>query len=271
MKPFGPVDNGHAAPLRPRLPHGRVARRRGEPVPHRGRLLAVGRRDRRGHALLHGAARLDVIAGGIAQPGDTKFDLEATVGDEVYGDPVEQVPRREGAHEEVHVHGDDRTVPTPGRTTSAPPYDHAIGGTVAHTDRNLLRRVVGVARLSRASTGDVVEPEQLDRGLARRAARRRSALPSLARARPAASTSSSAFTGTTATPSASPTIQSPSCTSTSPTSAWPPMRPGCSLVAPRNAIIDENTGKPCASSALDVADAAVDHQTGDARDSRRRS
>ena len=41
-------------------------------------------------------------------------------------------------------------------------------------------------------------------------------------------------------------------------------RPGCSFVAPRNAIIVENTGKPCASSALDVADAAVDHETDDA-------
>ena len=73
----------------------------------------------------------------------------------------------------------------------------------------------------------------------------------------------SAF-GTTVTPSASATIQSPSCTSTSPTTDWPPIRPGCSFVAPRNAIIDENAGKPCASSALDVADAAVDHETDDA-------
>ena len=49
-----------------------------------------------------------------------------------------------------------------------------------------------------------------------------------------------------------------------PRSSWPPTRPGCSLVAPRNAIIEENTGKPWASSALDVADAAVDHETDDA-------
>ena len=44
------------APLRPRLQVGDVARRRGEPVPHRSRLLAVGRRHRRGHAGLRGAA-----------------------------------------------------------------------------------------------------------------------------------------------------------------------------------------------------------------------
>src|SRR5262249_45905846 len=70
-----------------------------------------------------------------------------------------------------------------------------------------------------------------------------------ARALPAASTSSIFPSGMTVTPSTSPTIQSPRLTSTSPTRVRPPTWPGFSLVAPRSAIIDENTGKLCASSA----------------------
>ena len=44
--------------LRPRLPHGGLAGHRGEPLPHRGRLLAVGRPRQRGGPLLPHPARL---------------------------------------------------------------------------------------------------------------------------------------------------------------------------------------------------------------------
>jgi hypothetical protein len=43
MKPFGPVENGSQVLFGLDYPHGGVARHRGKPVPHRSRLLALGR------------------------------------------------------------------------------------------------------------------------------------------------------------------------------------------------------------------------------------
>ncbi len=86
MKPFGPVDNG--AQRLYGLDYRMAAWRggRGEPVPHRGRLLAVGRRRRRGHALLHGPARARRCwPAARLRPSDTSFSMEATVGAEAYG------------------------------------------------------------------------------------------------------------------------------------------------------------------------------------------
>ena len=85
MKAFGPVDNGtqHLYGLDYRM----AAWRSGEEIPFHTEV---------GYWLWDGATGeimrcfmvprgSTLIAGGVAQPGDTTFDLEATVGDETYG------------------------------------------------------------------------------------------------------------------------------------------------------------------------------------------
>ena len=218
MKPFGPVDNGaqHLYGLDYRMAAWRERRR--EPVPHRGRLLALGRATRRGHALLHGAARLDDPRRRHRRsPATRSFFVEANCRRRGLRHPVEQVPRREGAHVEVHVHGARSTTTTPGRTTRPRSYHHAIGGEIAHTDRNTLRRVAD-ARAVRRARWRVVEREQLERGAARLQLLEEAAAPSRPGPGRPRARRRGGRAGTTVTPSASPTIQSPAATSTSPTS-----------------------------------------------------
>ena len=77
-----------------------MARRRGQPLPHRGRLLAVGRADVPGAALLHGAARLDGHRGRhCRRPTPRRSCLEADLGIDDLRDPLEQVPRPVRAHD----------------------------------------------------------------------------------------------------------------------------------------------------------------------------
>ena len=57
FKPFGPVDNGRQSLYGLDYKTAMWRGERGEPVPHRGRLLALGRRDRRGPPRLRRAAR----------------------------------------------------------------------------------------------------------------------------------------------------------------------------------------------------------------------
>ena len=86
MKPFGPVDNGtqHLYGLDYRM----AAWRGDEENPFHtevGYWLWDGA-DGRGHALLHGAARLDAASRAAPpRPATRRFSMEATVGDEVYG------------------------------------------------------------------------------------------------------------------------------------------------------------------------------------------
>lgn len=80
-----------------------------------------------------------VLAGGVAKGTDTSFSLEATIGDEVYGilsnKYLAEKARTKKYTCTVTVDGDTFTYD---ETTT---YDHAIGGQIAHTDRNTLRRV----------------------------------------------------------------------------------------------------------------------------------
>jgi hypothetical protein len=79
-----------------------------------------------------------ILAGGIAQAGDTKFMMEATVGDEQYGISSNKYlaakARTKSYVVRVTIHGETWSYD---ETTL---YDHAIGGEIAHTDRNTLRR-----------------------------------------------------------------------------------------------------------------------------------
>jgi hypothetical protein len=81
-----------------------------------------------------------LIAGGNAKPNDTSFALEANVGDEVYGilsnKYLAERARTKKFTCTVTVEGPDVWSYQENTT-----YDHAIGGTVAHTDINRLRRV----------------------------------------------------------------------------------------------------------------------------------
>jgi hypothetical protein len=81
-----------------------------------------------------------LIAGGRAKAGDSSFDLEATVGSEVYGilsnKYLAEKARTKKYTCRVSIEGPD--VWSYEECTT---YDHAIGGTVAHTDVNRLRRV----------------------------------------------------------------------------------------------------------------------------------
>ena len=78
-----------------------------------------------------------VHAGGVAQAGDTSFTMEANVGDEVYGILSNKYLATKARTKEYVC-----TVTIDGTSWSyeeCTTYDHAIGGEIAHTDRNTLR------------------------------------------------------------------------------------------------------------------------------------
>jgi len=81
-----------------------------------------------------------LIAGGTAKAGDTSFDLEASVGSEVYGILSNKYLAEKARTKQytctVRIEGPDAW-----SYEECTTYDHAIGGTVAHTDVNRLRRV----------------------------------------------------------------------------------------------------------------------------------
>jgi hypothetical protein len=81
-----------------------------------------------------------LIAGGTARATDTSFDLEATVGDEVYGILSNKYLAAKARTKKytctISIDGPDAW-----SYDECTTYDHAIGGTVAHTDANRLRRV----------------------------------------------------------------------------------------------------------------------------------
>jgi hypothetical protein len=80
-----------------------------------------------------------VLAGGTAKPGDTSFSLEAVVGSEVYG-----ILSNKYLAERARTKKYNCTVTVGDGTWSYDEntlYDHAIGGEIAHTDRNTLHRV----------------------------------------------------------------------------------------------------------------------------------
>ena len=141
MKPFGPVDNGtqHLYGLDYRM----AAWRGDEENPFHTEV---------GYWLWDGATGevmrcfmvprgSTILAGGTAQARrHDRSTLEASCRQRDLRHPVEPVPRGEGAHDEVHVHGHDR-----GRHVVVR-RDHARTTTRSaarspHTDRNMLRKV----------------------------------------------------------------------------------------------------------------------------------
>jgi len=140
MKPFGPVANGTQSLYG--LDYRMAAWRAGEENPFHTEV---------GYWLWDGAAGevmrcfmvprgSALIAGGRANAGDTSFSLEATVGSEVYG-----ILSNKYLAEKARTKRFTCTVTVEDPDTWAydeeTTYDHAIGGTVAHTDANRLRRV----------------------------------------------------------------------------------------------------------------------------------
>jgi hypothetical protein len=81
-----------------------------------------------------------VLAGGTAAATDTAFTMEANVGDETYG-----ILSNKYLAEKARTHRYACTITVnPDGTWSydeCTSYTHAIGGEIAHTDRNVLRRV----------------------------------------------------------------------------------------------------------------------------------
>jgi hypothetical protein len=80
-----------------------------------------------------------VMAGGVAEPTDSSFSLEAHVGKDSYGilsNPYLHTKARTTKYTcLVTVHGDSFSY------DSCTTYVHSVGGSIAHTDRNTLRRV----------------------------------------------------------------------------------------------------------------------------------
>jgi hypothetical protein len=85
---------------------------------------------------------MTLIAAGSAKPGDTNFLLEANIGSETYGilsNPYLAAKARTTKYTcTVSLLGDAFSY------DSCTTYVHALGGEIAHTDRNTLRRVRAV-------------------------------------------------------------------------------------------------------------------------------
>jgi hypothetical protein len=141
MKPFGPVDNGtqHLYGLDYRMAAWRTNIVEENPFHTEvGYWLwdAATGEIMRCFMVPRGST---LIAGGTGAPTDTTFTLEATVGDEVYG-----ILQGKYLAEMARTKTYSLTVTIDGDTWSydeCTTYDHAIGGTIAHTDRNTLKRV----------------------------------------------------------------------------------------------------------------------------------
>jgi hypothetical protein len=139
MKGFGPVDNGaqHLYGLDYRM----AAWRADEENPFHTEV---------GYWLWDGATKQvlrcfmvprgsTVLAGGTAEPNATSFSLEANRGDVTYG-----ILSNKYLDEKAQTTKYTCTVTIGDGTWSydeTTTYNHAIGGVIAHTDRNTLRRV----------------------------------------------------------------------------------------------------------------------------------
>ena len=139
MEPFGPVDNGsqHLYGLDYRM----AAWRTNEPNPFHTEIGywlwdADGGQVMRCFMVPRGSA---VIAGGAAKPSDRSFSLEANVGEECYGILSNHYLRSKARTTKyvckVSIMDDAFSY------DSCTSYVHAVGGEIAHTDRNTLRLV----------------------------------------------------------------------------------------------------------------------------------
>jgi hypothetical protein len=139
FKPFGPVDNGtqHLYGLDYRM----AAWRGDEENPFHtevGYWLWDGETGQvmRCFMVPRGST---VLAGGTAKATDTTFTMEANIGDVTYG-----ILSNKYLDEKARTNKYTCTVTVEGDTLSyeeCTTYTHAIGGEIAHTDRNVLRRV----------------------------------------------------------------------------------------------------------------------------------
>ena len=140
MKPFGPVDNGsqHLYGLDYRM----AAWRAGEEDPFHtevGYWLwdADAGQVMRCFMVPRGST---VLAGGDSAPDATTFSMKATLGDEAYG-----ILSNKYLAEKARTREYTCTVTVVDADTwsyeECTTYDHVIAGTIAHTDRNTLRRV----------------------------------------------------------------------------------------------------------------------------------
>ena len=140
LKPFGPVDNGTQSLYG--LDYRMAAWRGTEENPFHtevGYWLwdAAAGEVMRCFVVPRGST---LIAGGTAKPGDKSFSLEAVVGSEVYGilsNKYLAEKARTKKYTCTVTINDDGTWSYDECTF----YDHAIGGEIAHTDRNMLHRV----------------------------------------------------------------------------------------------------------------------------------
>jgi hypothetical protein len=139
MKPFGPVDNGSQSLYG--LDYRMAAWRGEEENPFHtevGYWLwdAAAGQVMRCFMVPRGST---VLAGGTAKASDTTFSMEANCDDETYG-----ILSNKYLAENARTSKFEVTVKVEGDTFSYEEctyYMHAKGGEIAHTDRNVLRRV----------------------------------------------------------------------------------------------------------------------------------
>ncbi len=139
MEAFGPVDNGaqHLYGLDYRM----AAWRFGEESPFHTEIGYWLWDADAGHVVrcFMVPRGVTVLAGGKASATDSTFSLEANVGDEIHGilsNPYLAAKARTTKYTcKVSVEGGAFTY------DSCTTYVHATGGVIAHTDRNVLRRV----------------------------------------------------------------------------------------------------------------------------------
>jgi hypothetical protein len=139
MKPFGPVDNGvqHLYGLDYRMAAWRTNVEEENPFHTEvGYWLWDGATGEimRCFMVPRGST---ILAGGVAKAGDTSFTMEASCGNEVYG-----ILSNKYLSEKARTRKYVCTITIDGTTWSydeTTTYDHAIGGEIAHTDRNTLR------------------------------------------------------------------------------------------------------------------------------------
>ncbi len=139
FEPFGPVDNGaqHLWGLDYRMSAWRI----GEENPFHTEIGYWLWDADAGHVYrcFMVPRGVNVLAGAKCKPGDASFFLEATVGHEVHGissNPYLASKARTTKYTcKVEINGDTFSY------DSCTTYVHHLGGEIAHTDRNTLRRV----------------------------------------------------------------------------------------------------------------------------------
>ena len=139
LSPFGPVDNGKQRLFG--LDYRMSAWRTNEENPFHTEIGYWLWDAEGGHVLrcFMVPRGTTVLAGGVALPSDSTFAVEANVGSETYGilSNLYLAERARTTKYTCKIVGGRDTFSYESCTT----YVHGTGGTIAHTDRNTLRRV----------------------------------------------------------------------------------------------------------------------------------